>query len=349
MLGRILIVILLNFGVVAYGQSIDRSHYQRQLTFQKIDSLVISDIYLLSDTLNRPQLYASHFASGVCDDDLCRPVNITIYWDLLGNFIDYQTPPSDPLTKFDHIELNAADHKKLHKILADTNSLLRDYAPEDMVDKRIAVRSATTDAVTGATIKSFEDDIVSGAVYTVHTLWHFVNGEIPSKILQNTTQSINDNLIHQFLNSGNPVYQTYILQQLKEDQLLRFREEIFKLILSPDMYVPHYAIAKLPSNLWVNAKDQTWIVENFGKVTLTVQNALLDKLYQQNVNLKALKILVDAIPSMQDSQIAKSFAILAYNLNSADRVIIEKLTNLQINQSKQITELATQLLKRIKL
>ena len=184
MLVRILIVILLSCGLTSYGQTIDEGKYQRQLKFQKIDSPITSAVFLLSDSLNRPQFYASHLTSGVCDDDLCRPVNITIYWDLLGNFINYRTPPSDPLTKFDHIELTAADHKKLHKILADTNSLLRDYAPADMVDKSIAVRSATTDAVTGATIKSFEDDIVSGAVYTVHTLWHFVNGEIPSKILR---------------------------------------------------------------------------------------------------------------------------------------------------------------------
>lgn len=349
MLGRILIVILLNCGFIAYGQSVDRNHYQRQLTFQKIDSLVTSDIYLLSDTLNRPQLYASNLSSGVCEDDLCRPVNITIYWDLLGNFVDYQTPPSDPLTKFDHIKFTAADHKKLHKILADTNSLLRDYAPEDMVDKRIAVRSATTDAVTGATIKSFEDDIVSGAVYTVHTLWHFVNGEIPAKILRNTGQLMNDNVISQFLDSGNPVYQTYVLQQLQEEHLLRFKEDVFKLMLSHDVYVPHYAIAKLPADLWANTKVQSWIVENFAKTTFTVQNALLEKLVEQRVGLRALKMLVDLIPAMPESQIDKSFSILTHNINIVDRTIIDKLTNLKTNESKHLTELATQFLNRVKL
>lgn len=349
MFTRVLMLILINCYLTAHGQLINEGLYHKKWAFQKKDSLVTSDIYLLSNSLNQPQFYTSHLAAGVCSDDLCRPVNINIYWDLLGRFIAYKTPPSDPLTKFDHIELTKADHLKLHRILADTSSLLRDYAPEDMIDKRIVVHSATTDAVTGATNKSFEDDIVSGAVYTVYTLWHFVNGEIPAKILRATNKSLNDDFIKQLLTSGNASYQSYILEEITENQLFKFKDEVLKLILSQDTYVPHYAIAKLPSTTWSSTKEQNWILENFSKMTLTVQNALLDKFKDQKISLSALKLLVDITPRMTEAQIVKSFFILEYNISSADKVLVEKITFLKNNKSKQLAERATQLLNRTKL
>lgn len=332
----------------ANGQAINENLYHKKLAFQKVDSLVTSDVFLLSDSINRPQFYASHLATAVCADDLCRPVNINIYWDLLGNFLSYQTPASDPLTKFDHILLTPEDHKKLSKILADTNSLLRDYAPEDMIDKRVVVRSATTDATTGATIKSFEDDIVQGAVYTVHTLWHFANGEIPKKILQQTEKTLDERLTRQLLTSGNAGYQSYILENLTTAQLSKFNKEIRELILSDDTYVPHYAIAKLPSNTWANSDEQTWIMERFTKTAYPVQNALLDKFSQVAFNNNALDLLIDIIPQMQRNQLARTFSILENNIKHNDKKIINKLTILKTSKTEELAALATQLLERLK-
>lgn len=335
-------------GLTARAQIVNENLYHKQLAFQKVDSLVTSDIYLLSDSLNQPQFYASHLATAVCADDLCRPVNINIYWDLLGNFLSYQTPVSDPLTKFDHILLTPEDHKKLRKILADTNSLLRDYAPEDMIDKRVVVRSSTTDATTGATIKSFEDDIVQGAVYTVHTLWHFVNGEIPKKILQQTEKAIDERLTRQLLTSGNAAYQSYILENLPTAQLAKFKIEIRELILSDNTYVPHYAIEKLVPETWSNPEQQNWIMERFMKMTYSVQNALLEKFSQKQLNANALSLLIAIAPIMQRNQLAKTFTILENNIKPSNKISIDKLTILQTSKTEELAALATQLLKRLK-
>src|SRR5690606_13440718 len=131
-----------------------------------------------------PVFYSSHLETDVCSDGLCKPVSITIHWDLLGRFLSYHTDKRHRLTKFDHIELTEEDHAQLHRILSDTSSVLRDYQVEDMIDTAVHLQSRKLDAVTGATSKTFDGATVEGALYTVYTLWHFTNGDIRKRILE---------------------------------------------------------------------------------------------------------------------------------------------------------------------
>src|SRR5690606_13633581 len=107
-------------------------------------------VHLLTDTAGLAALYSAHLVTGVCADVLCRPVYIQVYWDLLGIFQHYKMSPDHPITKFDHQPLTADDHTKLRHLLADTSSLLRDYAVTDIIDTTIKVQSGVLDAVTGA-------------------------------------------------------------------------------------------------------------------------------------------------------------------------------------------------------
>jgi hypothetical protein len=105
---------------------------------------------------------------------------IDVYWDLLGNFLRYELPAGESLTKLDHQELTAGDHEQLQKILSDKGSILRDYPAEDLIDRRI-VKSTDkkVDAVTSATRVDVKAAVVPGAVYSTYVLWYIVNGPTP--------------------------------------------------------------------------------------------------------------------------------------------------------------------------
>src|SRR5690606_7158070 len=60
-------------------------------------------VYLLKDNHGFATYYSTNLTGEVCLDGLCRPINVDIYWDLLGNFADYATTEENRLTKFDHV------------------------------------------------------------------------------------------------------------------------------------------------------------------------------------------------------------------------------------------------------
>lgn len=270
-------------------------------------------VYVLTDKENKPLFYAAHIATGVCSDGLCKPVDLMIYWDLLGNFETYQTTPGSPLTKFDHIEFTTDDHKKLQKILADKSSMLKDYEAEDMVDKTIKVHSNKLDAVTGATSKTFQDVIVPGAVYTVHILWHTTNGPLSGKILAHTKGLLNDTLVRQMLTSDRTTYKDFIFNHLSKTELSRFTPELITLIGDKDPFVPHFAMAKLSEDVWTNPSHQEAILTYFPSASLEVKNAMLGKFADKKLSEGGLRLLISAAPKLNKVQMQKLLVIVENN------------------------------------
>lgn len=311
------------------------------------DSTVISVDLVYGET-GRPECYTAHITAGVCSDGLCRPVNVYITWDLLGNFVNYSTPPGTPLTKFDHIEFTEEDHLKLHGILSDKNSLLQDYDASELIDTSSTIHSGVTDAVTSATIPSFAGAIVSGAAYTVHKLWHFVNDGVPDEILAYTEAMLDDSLKHQLLLSGNPVYEQFILASLREEELSEFVPDMIGLIRSKDAYTPHFALEKLPDSVWTDPLYQEMILEPFPELDATVQNALLDRLTGRKLSPASLDLLLGSVGQMDRHQAGKLFGIIEDNLGAAGKLLQDRLSALQADPREYVAKGAGALLARLR-
>jgi hypothetical protein len=129
-----------------------------------------------------PAKYETSLNIPVCDDNLYANVVVKKYWDLAGKYSGFDTLEVKPLTKFDHRQFSSSEYKKLDEILADKNSILRVLAKDELTYKNIELKSETVDAVTGATPTSVKEQVVEGAVYSVYTLWHFVNGSVKDSI-----------------------------------------------------------------------------------------------------------------------------------------------------------------------
>ncbi|MFA4868631.1 MAG: hypothetical protein WC623_10550 [Pedobacter sp.] len=339
--------IALFFAIPAIAQ--EKESYATTQAFEfSTDKGLLLNVELLLDKSKNPIYYSAHIATEVCSDSLCKPIDLTVYWDLMGRFSDYHTREDRPLTKFDHIEFTRADGKKLRDILKDERSMLKDYEAEDMIDRSVKVHSNKMDAVTGATSKSFQDVIVPGAVYTVHTLWHIVNGGVADKILGHTKSILNETLIRWMLRSGNPSYQHFILKELPNDKLKPFSKDMISLIGSKDEFTPHLAIDKIPKELWLDTAVQQEILNYLSNVHLELQNSILLKFKDLKLGSAELMILLRHVDKLNANQIEKVVNIFLNNTEFIDENLKKELSALLINPKPEVAQGAKEILKSIK-
>ena len=260
-----------------------------------------------------PNYYQSQVKTPVCKDSLCYLVEIDLYWDLLGNFKNYRLPPEAPLTKFDHEEFDAADHGKLKKILANKTSLLRDYDMKSLVDNSVKRSSAVVDATTGATNASIKDEVVGGALYTTHKLWHIVNGEASQKILQHTQGMFNDTLLVQMLRSDEYHYQYYALTKIPAEATDKYLPELMRLVASGDEYVPFFAVEKLPAHVWKDSEYQKKLIDMIGNLNFEMQNEIINRLKGIRLKNEALGQLTNILPKLTEQQKVKVISLLKAN------------------------------------
>jgi hypothetical protein len=104
-----------------------------------------------------------------------------------------------------------ADHKKLHSILSDTASSLQYINAAQIIAPDQAIQQV--DAITSATSLSHQDSVVSGAVYTSFTLWHWANGAVPRVIHALTEKDISNDQLHVYLTEGLESYKIFAIKQ----------------------------------------------------------------------------------------------------------------------------------------
>ncbi len=310
----------------------------------QVNEQVKTDIKLVYNAVGNPLFYTSHLETDVCSDGLCKPISITIHWNLLGQFHTYQTDEKHQLTKFDHIELTAEDHKRLHSILSDTTSILRDYKVEDMIDAKSSVYSLKLDAVTGATSKTFDGATVEGALYTVYTLWHFINGDVRKEILKHTQSLLTDTFVLHMMNSNNRDYVSFIFENMSDLQLRKFLRETIKLVSNGDDYIPHFALAQLTDKALGDYYNQHLLLSYFPNTASSVQNTLLERFKYIKLDSESLELLINSIQRLNDEQIGKAFTIINKNKVAFNQKLIGKLKSLSKDNNQVIALKASKLL-----
>jgi len=124
--------------------------------------------------------------------------------------------------------------------------MLRVLEKGDLVDKNIKLKATTVDAVSGATPATIKKAVVEGAVYSSHTLWHFINGPIKDSIRAFTLRNYSEQIAIQMLNSENYETQLFALKQYKSDDYNSHFTMICQLIQKSVPLIKAYLINKSP-------------------------------------------------------------------------------------------------------
>lgn len=304
------------------------------------------EVDLLFNANDLPVKYYSFVVTPVCEEGVCYNLVAEVYWDLLGNFLDYTEVPLDPLTKFDHIKFTGEDHDKMKEILRDKTSLLANYKAEDLVDHSIEIKSEVIDGVAGATYKSLSGAVVRGAVYSSHTLWHIVNGELAGKIVAHTEALMSEEVLVSMLDSDNYHQQFYALNKIDTGNE-KYIPKLIGLITEGDSYVPFFAIEKIPDWAWSSAKYQSKIISLLKEVEFRMQNEILNRFNNKVLDVNATTFLASAMGSLNKSQLKKAFKILYDNRGQLTPTSIEEIALLKNSGNNEFSKEAEQFLTSI--
>lgn len=277
------------------------------------------EIWIVSGKNNQPDHYYGEIFTPVCYSRTCLPVFINFRWDLLGNYVTCELSKGRKLTKSDHLEFDKKEYEKLQEILSNENSILKNYKADQLVTSTESANPTGVDAVTGATIKSIQKEVISGAVYSCYTLWHIAHGDISAKLKQHTENHFsNADLFIRFLQSSNYRYQYWAIDKtLIEGQIEdeKFKKPLLSILNGENVFVANYLLKKLHSDIFNDKEDQLWLMESFLVAPYPLQVTILKKLSQLNIIPETSTGLVKHLLETGDEQKKLIFGLLAKEKN----------------------------------
>ncbi|WP_257668894.1 hypothetical protein [Parapedobacter tibetensis] len=268
---------------------------------------------LAYDQSGTPQYFFRNVYTPVCYTNECKPVFINFYWDLLGNYIRYDLPSGEVLTKADHEAFEEDDYDQLQEILANPHSLLKDFAMEELVDSSQHRLSDSVDAVTGATLKTVKAEVIEGAVYTCYTLWHIVYGEVRNKMGEITASYADNKLLHRFLESKNHHYQYWAMERVMDTEgnpSEQFHPAILRMIRGDNIFSARYALQHLSPAFFYPDKMQDWLWETYGSASYPLQIAILDRLESHPLSKNLQEQLSKQLSASNEEQFERILGLL---------------------------------------
>ena len=219
------------------------------------DSVFLNPVFLTS-SVDEYYFYESVLKTPVCNDTLCQVVQIKIFWDLIGDYISFDTLTGYPLTKNDHLPFSPDDYNKLQATLRDDNSILGRKSESELLDNNRKRYSQKIDVVTGATDLQIKNAVVDGALYSTYTLWHLVNGDI-RKVLSNCTiENYNSKIEEQLLFSDNPKSIIFALKQFEDKDYINRFQDVIRIMKKGYPLVNFYIAKNLPPEVFLSEENQ---------------------------------------------------------------------------------------------
>lgn len=276
------------------------------------------ELYLLEDEKGFAQAYMAEVFTPVCHTNECYPVYINFFWDLLGNYERYEIPEGELLTKLDHVPFDKADHKKLQTILSNDNALLKDYKIEELVGSTTNVSANGVDAVTGATLKTIQNDVISGAVYSCYTLWHLARGEMAATARAYTAQNSSEGQLLRFLESGHYPYQYWAIEKVlegnfQEDKIII--EAMLQILRGDNIFLASHLIEVLPADVFSGLNRQIFLWETMEKSQYRLQMDIMDKFNALALYPDLQKNLLEALDTANPAQQRKILSVLQNQSN----------------------------------
>ena len=154
--------------------------------------------------------YSMKVPSVYCSEAVCKVDTVELVWDNIGRYKSFKLEAGVELEKSKGESFNKSDYERLHKILSDPFSALKDLRLKPVTDEAHDV-----DAVVGATTLD-ENSTVKGALWTSYTLWHFVNGNAVNIMKEISGKSIDNVHLQSFLKDSTEYYQLFALDVLTQ-------------------------------------------------------------------------------------------------------------------------------------
>ena len=339
-------IFLLAIIIGNYGFGGDQGNHHNKLLFENGRKEFIGlspedfpsafdSVYLFVDDQSLPKFYYQDIFTPVCEDNSCKPVYITLMWDLLGNYLDYKVDPKLPLTKIDHLPFSDEEYEKLHLVLADDHSILSSYTKKNIAELYASSKFNNiddVDAVSGATPQYIKDQTIEGALYTCHTLWNLCRGKISEQLLNHTENHLlNDDLMHQMILSGDLKLIEFSFQHLSSFGDPRYHAEIIQVIQCSDQITASQIVRYLPKKLVGESEFNLQLWDLFDRVQFLSQRQILDQFtHCEKLSDKLLLDLISYTKEARESQFVQILKIILVQSDipeNSDQLLLEITKN----------------------
>ncbi len=269
-----------------------------------------------------PISYSRSIRTGVCFDNKCRPLDITLRWNLTGRYLGFELPEKEFLSKYDHDPFSEAEYQRLHAILTDSLSPLANFHYNEIVPKADSTYEKV-DAVSGATSASVLEHVVEGAAFTTYKLWHLVYGPARQQVEALTSRALTPELIQLVLNSTHPSDKIWALNHI--DGYVKPTPALQKVVVSfisdQDYNLTERALNSINSNDLQSGALQSILVQKIFETKYSTQKLLLTKL--------------KAVPKLHK----EAYSLLNQNLTKLNGQLIAEILQLFIQY--QISDVET--------
>lgn len=299
---------------------------------EKTDSLSAREIVELRDTAGIPVWFYRDILKNVCLTGECRMVRLRLYWNGSGNYLGLQTTEKEPLSKTDHSVFKPDDYQKLHRILSDSLSVLRDLKLKDLtVEKNVKTGSDKVDGHTAATLPSLQEYLVRNAAYTCYTLWHTVYGETRHEIARILNQRADSTYLQHIFNQDNPEYLRWAVEFIRKNPAFQsgFTIQIIHQLKSKNEQLSQQALNYFTSDRLADPILQTELARVFGGMSYQRKFEFLWKL--TTVRHVEDEVLLTFLKLFEEKQINASLLGYAYKLIKAENLKNREMTQMLIN------------------
>lgn len=250
-----------------------------------------------------PAGYAMRVTTEVCTDKKCKIVEVTMYWNAVGDYERLECPPGNPLTKKEHVPFTAADYAKLDGILKDRESILARHSLAFLA--KPVEGDLGLDALSGATPLTVQESVVQDAAYTSWALWRWANGEIVQKLRSLTEQSCTLPYLKYLLNSQSRSYVDFALQHALDHRPLETQllDDVLHVLENGDRERISLSLRFLTGAAQDKQQLQARLIESYGRMKSMYSPMILDYLAAQRdlprTTLEALTTRLDRLPYFQ--------------------------------------------------
>ncbi len=147
-----------------------------------------------------PLRYTRPIRTGVCFDNKCRPLDVTLHWNPTGRYLGFELPEKEFLSKYDHEPFTAEEYEQLHTLLADQFSPLGSFHYNEIVPQADSTYDKV-DAVSGATSANVLEYVVEGAAFTTYKLWNIAYGSSQQHVQKLTEAALTPAYLQALLQS----------------------------------------------------------------------------------------------------------------------------------------------------
>lgn len=283
------------------------------------DSLSSKEILELRDQKGITLWYSRYFYQDICVTGICSMAKFWIFWDAAGNYLGYQPADNIPFTKSDHIEFTEDDYIRLHEILSDSISVLKDLLQEDLTQEVDNVEKSIfmVDGLSGATPPSLSSYVIKDAVYTCFTLWHTVYGETKLFISELIKEKINPDYVN-LLISGSFSQKMLALELIEKHPFLfeSFAFEFTQMAKSRDKSLSSKAISVIPLDYLNNQINQIQFIQLINDVSPEIKNEIIWKMAMvEYLSVHALILLLDKYISGEVGGLNQIYKIISQHVS----------------------------------